>query len=158
MEAYLFCDKTPGMVTEGSHEGWIRIQDFSLGVMNPCNPDPHGDGELVATGSHFLELAVSKDMDPTSPLLSKHAATGEPIPSVKVHVVRDASSPIPTVEIELSECFVTQYSVGGGGEKPLESVSFSYAKIMHKCTQVKPDGSTGESQNTTFNLITHQCE
>ena len=95
-----------------------------------------------AKGASFSEVSVTKLLDKSSPQLMLRTANGTTIPSAKVQFTTTGGD---KVAVYLRYCFtgvrITGFSQSSGGERPTESVSFSYATIVQSYTQASETGA-----------------
>jgi type VI secretion system Hcp family effector len=114
-------------VTDGS----IECYSVSFGVTNPID---------WATGSasgrrEYSAIAITKRTDKVSPLLMK-ALTGNQVVEGSIKFFRpphdgsDKSEPYYTIEFKFGRIESFQMS-SGGGDIPMESVTFAYRQITH---------------------------
>jgi type VI secretion system secreted protein Hcp len=122
----------------------IDIFSFSLGASNPSS---------VATGTgsgagkvSISSISVQKVVDKASPSLFLACCQGKHYTKGKV-TVREAGgdAPIEYLVLDFNQVFVDSISWGAasGGEKPSESISFSFAKITFS---YKEQSGTGAAE------------
>jgi type VI secretion system secreted protein Hcp len=116
---------------------WIEVDSFQWGVVQS------GGGGGGAGKATFEDLQVSSHLSHFSPKIVKAVATGE---HVKKVVLEDFSTPVKKsnetvyLQITLEDVLISSYHVAGeSGDDtlPMESMSFSYAKISF--TYIGPD-------------------
>jgi type VI secretion system secreted protein Hcp len=120
----------------------IDVQSFSWGVQNSGKP-------------HFQDLAIAKSVDAASPQLLLRAASGDPIATAKLTVRKAGPSPAPYLTLCLTDARVTSLSTAGssGGDRPTESVTFSYSTIVESYRRQNADGSLAPPIVGGWNLI-----
>ena len=78
------------------------------------------------------ELSVTKLMDAASPAIFTEACVGKG-KIVKIDLCTVGSDQIDTyMSYELEDCMISGYSVSTGGDRPQESLSFSFTKMTMK--------------------------
>jgi type VI secretion system Hcp family effector len=84
----------------------------------------------MATGRRMHKpLVIRKEVDASSPMLQRLAATGTMIPEVDVELVRGGTAR----RYVLQNVMVSSIQQAGGGhDRPMESLSFNYGKIEMK--------------------------
>jgi type VI secretion system secreted protein Hcp len=137
--------KIPGIdgdVVAKGHEKEIQLTAFQFGVSNPVTSSSGGG---AGSGKVSIsDIAVTKIMDKSSPLLFKNIVTGAHIPQVDIYFVKTGSSGLQTyAHYTLKNVILSSYSVSSGGDIPSESVSINFAQIQFEFTPTNPDGSLG---------------
>ena len=144
--------KGDSAVTE--HDGWITVDSVQLGVGRAISTSGGGKDRDTSTPS-FSELTVSKSTDISSTELFAQAAYGKKIcDKAVVHFVQTGGEGGGQVymELELYEPIISSYSVGSGGERPSESISVSFTKIVVKYTQFEQGGTQTQADPKGYDL------
>ncbi|WP_338690051.1 type VI secretion system tube protein Hcp [Haloferula helveola] len=132
------------------HVGWIDIESFSMGISRPIQFGPTGPAPTGEAQQQALE--ISKPLDKSSPQLFLKCATGQYLPTVTLHLTKDAAPGTPTYYVViLSNVIIsslgTSDATTSGSAQPTEQVSFNYTKIDIQYTEV--DTATGATGDTT---------
>jgi type VI secretion system secreted protein Hcp len=139
---FLELDGIPGESTADGFENQIELSSLQLGV---------GKGSKAAS---FSEITVTKLLDKSSPELMLRTANGTTIPTARVRFTRQSDA---KVDVYLRYCFtgvrITGFSQSSGGDRPSESVSFSYATIVQSYTQGSETGGAGSVFATGWDLL-----
>jgi type VI secretion system secreted protein Hcp len=53
---------------------------------------------------------------------------------------------------KLSDCMVSGYSVSSGGDRPTESISLNFTKIIYEFTEMKSKNEGGDKPVTGWNI------
>jgi type VI secretion system Hcp family effector len=86
----------------------------------------------MATGKRMHKpFVITKELDKSSPMLAKLMSSGTPIPEVDVELAQGRSG-AGMKRYVLKEVMVSSIQRAGGGDRPMESVSFNYQKIEMK--------------------------
>jgi type VI secretion system secreted protein Hcp len=122
-----------GEVTETKHESWLAIDSASFDVVRGTTVEVGSGQEKRHRDQPTLsDLKISRTYDKASPLLFNEAVVGKPQKCV-IHYLEPAdgadAAPNVYLEYELRNCLITSYSVGGGGEGALESLSLNFTAI-----------------------------
>lgn len=130
---YILLD-IPDYVGESTLEGFdkkIELLSYSWGVSNPVQPSPSNVGRTTGR-PNFSELVVAKKMDSTSAILADDCASAKNLGTVKMFLARQdeaAGENLIYMTYELSNSLISSVSVSGGGDIPIESISFNYSAI-----------------------------
>jgi type VI secretion system secreted protein Hcp len=121
-----------GESKDAAHVGWVGISDFSFGETNPITIGSSSGG-AGAGKVKFNEFQITKSVDSTSPALFQLAAAGAHMPTVVLAIRKAAGatvSPADYLKFEFHLVFVSSIAwSGGGGEAPVESVTFAYGSL-----------------------------
>jgi type VI secretion system secreted protein Hcp len=127
VNAYLIIDGIEGQST--SRKKAIDIYSFSFGASLPTSFS-QSTGESRAGRADFSDVAVSKAVDKTSPLLFQHCITGDFFK--KVEIIYDkamGNKQEDYFKIILEDAVISNISLSGGSENPTEQLSFAFKKI-----------------------------
>ncbi|MDX1811259.1 MAG: type VI secretion system tube protein Hcp [Gammaproteobacteria bacterium] len=133
MPAYLKIEGINGKVTAKGHEGWIACDSIQWGVGRSISSAVGTSKDREASKPSISEVAVSKLMDESTPLLFTEACVGK-AKKVQIHLCTTGTEKIDTfMEYELEDCMISGYSMSSGGDsRPVESLSFSFTKMVMK--------------------------
>lgn len=145
-DAYLTVEGVSGESQREGHEGEIELISFNLGAHNPSGV---GTGKGGGTGTVSLSsFTVIKKTDASSAELFQHCCTGEHFPTAVLTMYKSGggAGALAYLVYEFEEVFVDdiQWSGSEGGDNiPIESVSFSFGKIIITYTEQNADGTAG---------------
>lgn len=144
-----------GESTSEQGKDMIEILSYNHGVSMPLTSGPSNVSRASGRCVH-QDFTVTKYVDIASPTLNLRCCGGEDIKSMKVHVWKAdaAGAPIEYLTYTLESCIITSVSVGGGGDQPIETITFNYKKITwdyNQQLQPSPGGKKGKS-STAFDL------
>jgi type VI secretion system secreted protein Hcp len=132
-----------GTATEPGHTGWIPVQSFEV-VIELAGRPVSGQGE-----AKIPRLIVTKALDASSPRFTKAAASGERFPQVTLEVLtRDGGK---RYQLLLTNAMVRSIQASTGGDRPTESVTFTFEKME---TRYTPTGSaTAAPALVTYDVL-----
>jgi type VI secretion system Hcp family effector len=118
-------DRAIGSATSGAGSGKAATAASKPGAGKSTTGRDVATGQ--ASGKRMHKPFVSKrEIDKTSPLLMKACASGELFSAAEVDLVENGR----TVHYKMSDVIISSVSkASGGGDRPMESVSFTYEKI-----------------------------
>ncbi|ALN74620.1 type VI secretion system tube protein Hcp [Aureimonas sp. AU20] len=155
MAIYLKYDALEGNVTAVGFEKWIELNSFQWGVGRGIGSADGTSGVRESSAASVSEITVSKQLDKISHKMLEEALYGLP---VKVEVAFTRTKKDGEEEFlryELSNTMTSGYSISSGGDRPQETLSFNFTKVMMKNSVAKAD-NTGESQTTTYDMSTRK--
>jgi type VI secretion system secreted protein Hcp len=105
------------------------------------------------------DFTVSKYLDLSSCTLIDRCNTATVIPTVKVYVLQtEADKTTPIITYTMTDALVSSTSIGAGGGKPTETLTFNYTKIQWDYTQQKSDVSDAGKTSAKWSLLTNKAE
>lgn len=153
VEMFLDLDTVPGESQAKGFTNKIDIFSFSLGASNPTSVS-------TGTGSgagkvDISSMSIQKVVDKASTKLFLGCCQGTHFTKGKL-TVREAGgdSPVEYLVLDFTQVFVDSISWGGatGGDKPSESVSFSFASIQMTYQEQQAAGSGQKAGQAGWNL------
>jgi type VI secretion system secreted protein Hcp len=143
---YLKIGDIKGESTDSAHQDWIELASISQGVTRPVSGA--GSGGRISGPSNFKEVAVTKWIDKSTPILMESICQGRVYPKVEIDIVSSqAGSPNTNyLQYELKDVIVTSYQTGGsasGDPLPTEELSLNFTEI--KVTYTQQENATGET-------------
>jgi type VI secretion system secreted protein Hcp len=145
-----------GDAQQKGHEDWINLTSIQLGVGRAITTSGSGKDRDTSTPS-FSEVTCSKISDIASNDIFAQAAYGKKIcEKADVHFLQTGGEDAGQVYMmyELYEPIISSYSVSSGGERPQESFSISFTKIIQKYTQFDAGGTQTEATDKGYDLKT----
>ena len=146
--AFLKIGDIKGEATDADHKGWIIIESFSFGAERV--PDPTS-GKLGQPKPR--PIAVSKELDISSPKLLETLVTGTPTVTATVEFTRANSEKVPIVYLryELKNVLITSFDTSAEStEVPTEEFSLNFEEIKVTYIPQSIDGSPGEPVETIW--------
>ena len=111
VDYYLTLDGIPGESRDADHKGWIELESIAL--------------NRAAKTVSIVRPVSSK----ASPLLQLACSSGQHIKKAVLHV-RKAGGDGSYMKYELENVLITNYQISGSGDRPMESLSLNYTKIV----------------------------
>jgi len=130
-DTFLEISGIKGESTDKDHKEWIEILSYNWGVSQMASSTASSAGGGSTQRADFQDLSVVKELDSSTPLLSKACWGGQHIDKVKLQLNRAAGDKRePYMEYEMENVIISSVSVGGGGGGvPTESLTFNYGKL-----------------------------
>ena len=154
MAIYVKYGDLEGDVTATGHEGWIEVDSFNFGCGRGTQMTVGASQERESSVVNFREIDVSTSMDKCSPQFMIDAACGT-AKKVDIHFVQTQADELLTYyEIVLSDVLCNNYSLSGGMDRPVETISFAYKKIEVKYTPFDDKNNPGTPVPAGYDLVT----
>ena len=104
-----------------------------------------GGGDRETSQPSFSEISLTKMMDKSSIDLFIEAAGGKkPQPAILNFVNTDGEGIQVYHSLELENTLITAYSSSSSGDRPNESITLNFTKILVKYSRFGPDGTVEE--------------
>ncbi len=134
---YLKIDRAAGTVvgesTDSEHAGQLEILSYSHGQSQSVVGTTSSAGGRTSERVNHQDFSVSKYMDKSTPVLNQSCSEGECYKLLTFQIYRataDGGKPVKFMEYIMTNAIISSYSVsGGGGDVPVESLSFNYDTI-----------------------------
>src|SRR5438270_7973429 len=108
----------------------MELLSFSHGVAMQITGDI-SNSERTSGKPNHQDFTITKYLDQSSPKLNESCCKGDNFKSVEVVVARnDKGSVLPLIKYTLKNVVLSSVSIGGGGgDKPVETVTLNYNHI-----------------------------
>lgn len=138
-------DGVPGTSQIDGYADQIELLSYSHGVSQQVTSDITNTERTSGRPIH-QDFHVTKYLDLATPLLNQKCCEATNLKEVIVTIGRnDAGAVIPLIIYTMEDVLISSVSVGGGGgDKPVESMSLNYASIKWDYTsQNEESGKKG---------------
>lgn len=123
-------DKIKGDSITAGHEKWITIDSIQWGVGRSISARAGGTDRETSNPSHS-EITFAKSADIASTALMAQATGGLSLKKATIHFLNThENKPQIYMQIDLHEPIVSSYSASSGGDRPSESFSLNFTKIV----------------------------
>ena len=112
------------------YEKKIELLSFSHGVATRSTGDISRSERTSGKPNH-QDMVVTKYLDAASPLLHQASFQGKPFPRVEILIGRKEEGAVSVLmKYTMKDVIISDVSVsGGGGDKPVETLTFNYNSI-----------------------------
>ena len=132
MPIYVQYAALKGDVTAAGHEGWIEVNSFQWGVGRGISSPTGGSGDRESSAPSVSEIVVTKPTDVSTVNLLNEALQGEGVDVTIDFCKTDKGNLSVYLNYILTNTMISGYSTSSGGDRPQESLSFNFTKIMCK--------------------------
>jgi type VI secretion system secreted protein Hcp len=146
-----------GTSTLDKYEKQLELLSFSHGVAMQITGDISNTERTSGKPNH-QDFTITKYLDQASPKLNEGCCKGDNFTDVLVTVARnDKGSVLPLITYKLENVVLSSISVGGGGgDKPVETVTMNYNKITWDFHTQNDEGGEQGHVSTLWNLATNK--
>ncbi len=153
--AFLRIEGIEGGATRAGHENWIEVLSFNYGLASSAGAVPTG-GARTAGRAQFQDVAVTKSIDKSSPLLAVACAEGRHYPEAElVFYAPGSTSPIGSVR--LTDVMITTAMTGSESSGPvMEEVRLSFARIVWNYNDIDPRGRSRGTVSAGWDVLANR--
>ncbi len=139
-DAFLKLDGIEGDSTDDGHKKWIEILSYNHGLSQSIGGSRSAGGAGTGGRCDHQDFSIVKELDKSTPALNLHVCNGKHIPKVTIELCRAGEDKNLFMKYLLSDVVISTITPGGsgGGDMPLEDVSFNYGKIEWEYTATDP--------------------
>ena len=136
---------------------WIVIGSVQFGVGRGIGSASVGQKDRDTSTPSISEVVVTKSTDIASTLLFAEATYGDATDKCEIVLLQTGGKDEPMQEywrIELFKPILSGWSLSSGGDRPSESISINFNKIVMKYTQFKDGGDGTPADPKGYDLTT----
>src|SRR5262249_28410405 len=112
-------------------DGWIEIGSVQWGCGRAISTPVGASAKREASAPSVSEVTVTKQMDSTSPKLTKEALVGKAVTAV-IDVVETGENQLETfLTLTLTNAMISGCSFSSAGDRPSESLTLNFTKIEY---------------------------
>ncbi len=149
----------PGTSMMNGYAAQIELMSYSHGISMQVTGDV-SNSERTSGKPRHQDFHLTKYMDQASPTLYQKLCQGADLGAVIITVGRnDNGNVIPLIVYTFGQAMLSSMSVGGGGgDKPVESLSINYGSIQWAYQAQKETGGKGGTASTSWNVADNSAK
>jgi type VI secretion system secreted protein Hcp len=155
MPIYIKYGDIKGDVTAEGHkgtDGWVEVGSFQFGIGRGISSPTGGSVDRESSAPSVSEIVVTKVMDKSSYRWMEESLWGEGV-NVQIDFCKTDKDKLEVyASYKLENCMVSGYSVSSGGDRPSESISLNFTKILYEFHEMKAKNEKGESPKTGWDI------
>jgi type VI secretion system secreted protein Hcp len=146
-----------GTSTMDTYADQIELLSFSHGVAMQITGDISNNERTSGKPNH-QDFTITKYLDQASPLLNEACCKGDSFKSAEIVVGRnDKGKVIQLIKYTLKNVVLSSISIGGGGgDKPVETVTMNYNHITWDFLHQKAEGGEAGHVPGKWDLATNK--
>ena len=151
----IILDMGPDVKGEMLREGYkdkMELLSFSHGVAMQITGDV-SNVERTSGKPNHQDMTVTKYLDSASPVLNQSCCEGRSFPQVDIVIGRDDHGRVDELmRYTMKSVVISSVSIGGGGgDKPVETLTLNYNQISWNYSPKRPDGGLEGKWNLSTN-------
>jgi type VI secretion system secreted protein Hcp len=151
MPIYIKYGDIKGDVTAEGHkgsDGWVEINSFQWGVGRGISSPTGGAHDREASAPSV----ITKPMDKSSFKWLDEALHGEG-QKVEIDFCKTDKDKLEVyAKYELEGAMVSGYSVSSGGDRPMESISINFTKVVYSFVEMDKDNAGAETPRVGYDI------
>ncbi len=153
---FLNISSIPGQTQQTNFTNQIECLSYSHGVSIQVTGDTTNSERTSGRPNH-QDFHLTKYVDKATPLLNQNCCMGQNLGATTITVGRnDTGAFLPILIYTLQNTVISSVSVGGGGgDKPVETLSLNYSAIQWQYTVQKEAGGQQGQVPGAWNVATN---
>ncbi|MGC6447833.1 MAG: Hcp family type VI secretion system effector [Rubripirellula sp.] len=149
---FLKLDDIKGESQDKKYKDYIDVLAWSWGISNSGSFHIGGGGGVGKAS--FGDIAITKYLDASSPILMKYVATGDHFAKGTLICRKPGGKKLDYMKIELENVLITSISDGGSGGEALltESITLNFQAFDVAYKEQKKDGSGSAAITFDWNI------
>ena len=141
-----------GDVTAADHTQWLEVNSFQWGVGRGISSPTGASADRESSAPSVSEIVVTKATDVATVKLLDEALQGEGVDVTIDFCKTDKGNLSVYLQYVLTNTMISGYSVSSGGDRPQESLSFNFTKIMCKDVGLGAKNEDGQPATVGYDL------
>ena len=152
MPVYVKYGDIQGDVTATGHESWIEVNSVNWGVGRSIASPVGGSSDREASAPSVSAILVTKPTDNASIKLLNESLEGEGEDVTIDFCMTDKGELNVYLSYTLNNTMISGYSLSSGGDRPQESVSFSFTKFACSAVPMGDKNDDGQPATVTYDI------
>jgi type VI secretion system secreted protein Hcp len=155
MPIYIKYGDIKGDVTAEGHkgsDGWVEVNSFQYGIGRAISSPTGGSADREASAPSVSEIVVTKPTDISSTSWMEQALYGEG-QDVTIDFCKTDKGQLEVYQsYALTNAMVSGFSISSGGDRPNETISISFTKIIYSYNEMDATGAKASSPKTGWDI------
>lgn len=155
MPIYIKYGDILGDVTAEGHkgaDGWVEVNSFQFGVGRGIASPTGGSTDRESSAPSVSEIVVTKPMDKSSFRWFEESLHGEGV-GVQIDFCKTDKDKLEIyTTYKLENAMVSGYSVSSGGDRPTESISINFTKILYEFFEMGAKNAKGDTPKAGWDI------
>jgi type VI secretion system secreted protein Hcp len=155
MSIYMKYGAIKGDVTAAGHQGsdgWVEINSFQYGIGRAICSASGGSKDREASAPSISEINITKPTDISSTAWMEQALYGRGV-NCQIDFCKTDKGQLEVYQsFSLENCLISGFTVNSGGDRPTESITISFTKIIYSYQEMSAAGDAGDSPKTGWDI------
>ena len=155
MPIYIKYGDIKGDVSAEGHkgtDGWVEVNSFQFGIGRGISSPTGGASDRESSAPSVSEIVVTKPMDKSSYRWMEEALWGEG-QAVQIDFCKTDKDKLEVyTSYKLENAMISGYSVSSGGDRPSESISINFTKILYEFFEMGVKNATGDTPKAGWDI------
>jgi type VI secretion system secreted protein Hcp len=153
MAIYMKFGNVDGAVATKGYEKWIELQSMQWAVSRAVSSGAGGNTR-ESSSPNVSEIVVTKELDVASTGLYKDAVGGTFDTKVEIKLTTTTKNHVETyLQITIYDTMISGYSMSSSGDRPTESLSLNFLKVMYTPTPLDKSGQIKKGDIVSYDLL-----
>jgi type VI secretion system secreted protein Hcp len=152
MPVYLKYASIDGDSTAAGHEKWVEVNSFQWGVGRGISSPVGASADRESSAPSVSEIVVTKPTDIASTKLLNEALQGEGEDVTIDFCKTDKGNLQSYLKYVLNGTMISGYSLSSGGDRPMESISLNFTKVMMTDVGMGAKNEDGQPATVGYDL------
>lgn len=151
-DLFLRIDGITGESQDANHKGWINIDSFTWGAVQPGAMSTGGGGG--AGKVQYRDLSIQTSIDKATPAILRYTSNGKHISKVELSACKAGGSQVEYFRITLEDVLITSVSYNGASRKDSIGMTYQFqaAKISQQYWEQSTSGGKGAESAAKWNI------
>ena len=150
VDVFLKIEGVEGESKDHKHGKEIDVMSYSWGLSQTGTM--HGQGGGGAGKANFADMTISMPFNKASAHVALACATGKHFPKAVLTCRKAGDEQYDYLTYTMTDVIVSNYSTGGAGEVPVDSVSLNFAKIESEYFEQDAKGKVTKASTFGYNI------
>jgi type VI secretion system secreted protein Hcp len=155
MPIYIKYGDIKGDVTAEGHkgtDGWVEINSFQFGIGRGIASPTGGGTDRESSAPSVSEITITKPLDKSSYRWFEESLYGEG-EAVQIDFCKTDKDKLEVyTSYKLENAMVSGYSLSSGGDRPSESISINFTKILFEFNEMSSKNAKGETPKAGWDI------
>lgn len=152
MGIYMKFGSVKGDATHSDHKDWVELQSIQFGIGRSITMTVGAVQNREASHPSISQITVTKPMDGSSYKFFEEACIGKDGQKCTIHLVTNENQVF--AEYEMENTLIAGYNISSGGDRPLETLSLNFTKILYKYSVMGADNKSSTKYTSGYDIAT----
>lgn len=152
MGIYMKYGSIKGDATHADHKDWVEVQSLQFGIGRSIMTPVGAAQNRESSHPSISQVSITKNMDGSSYKFFEQACIGKTGEKCTIHLVTNENQVF--AEYELENTLIAGYNVSTSGDRPAETISLNFTKIIYKYAVMGSDNKSSTTYTAGYDIST----